>query len=91
MLCFIDRRPILPRPRQILLAGASIGIGLLASGCHRGAAASSADPAAVESGTAAAAKALDLSAEQRNAVKIEPVGTFGFVAESDTVGTVSFD
>jgi cobalt-zinc-cadmium efflux system membrane fusion protein len=32
-----------------------------------------------------------LSAEQRKAVKIEPVSTFAFVAESDTVGTVSFD
>jgi membrane fusion protein, heavy metal efflux system len=91
MLFPIDRRPIWSLPCRILLVGASIGLGLLASGCHRNAPASSADAATPESGTAAAAKSLDLSVEQRNAVKIAPVGTFAFVAESETVGTVSFD
>ena len=75
----------------MVLVGAVIGLGLLASGCHRHPAAASADPATTESRTTAAAKALDLSAEQRDALKIEPVGTFAFVAESDTVGTVNFD
>jgi membrane fusion protein, heavy metal efflux system len=90
MPSLIDHRLLLPLPRWILLVCASVGLGLLGSGCHRAAAAGAA-PATPESGTAGAAKALDLSAEQRNAVKIEPVGTFAFVAECDTVGTVSFD
>lgn len=77
--------------RRIALVGASIGLALLASGCHRGTTAASADPAAPGSGSRASAKALDLSAEQRDAVRVEPVGTFAFVAESETVGTVSFD
>ena len=91
MPSLIDRRPMLPPSRRILLIGAWTGLALLTSGCHRGAVASSTDAATPESGTAAPAKALDLSPEQRSAVRIEPVGTFAFVAESDTVGTVSFD
>jgi cobalt-zinc-cadmium efflux system membrane fusion protein len=89
----IDRRPILPPTRRVLLICASIGLALLAPGCHRAATAPpSADPGTPGSGAAApAAKALDLSPEQRNAVRIEPAGTFAFVAESETVGTVSFD
>jgi cobalt-zinc-cadmium efflux system membrane fusion protein len=78
--------------RRILLVSASLGLALLACGCHRGAAPSLADPGTSGPGTAApAAKALDLSPEQRSALKIEPVGTFPFVVESETVGTVSFD
>lgn len=78
--------------RRILQVGAAIGLALLASSCHRDAAPGSADPGTPQPGTAApAAKALDLSPEQRNAVRIEPVSTFAFVAESETVGTVSFD
>jgi membrane fusion protein, heavy metal efflux system len=91
MPSLIDRRPRLARTCRVLLMGAWTGLALLASGCHRGAVASSTDPSTPESGTAAPAKALDLSPEQRSAVRIEPVGTFVFVAESDTVGTVSFD
>lgn len=91
MPSLIDRRPMSAPACRILLICAWTGLAVLASGCHRGAVAPSTDPATPGSGTAASAKALDLSPEQRSAVRIEPVGTFAFVAESDTVGTVSFD
>ena len=91
MPSLIDRRPMWPRTRRILLIGAWTGLALLACGCHRGAVAPSTDPASPESGAAAPAQALDLSPEQRNAIRIEPAGTFAFVAEADTVGAVSFD
>jgi membrane fusion protein, heavy metal efflux system len=81
-----------PARRPILLVSATIGLLLLACGCRRGAAPSGADPGASRPGTAApAARTLELSLEQRGAIKIEPVGTFSFVAESETVGTISFD
>jgi membrane fusion protein, heavy metal efflux system len=83
---------MLTAPRRILLVSASIGLALLASASRRSAALSEADPSTSSSATVASApKALDLSGEQRTAVRIEPVGTFTFVAESETVGTVSFD
>jgi membrane fusion protein, heavy metal efflux system len=91
MPSLIDRRPMFPPIRRIFLIGAWTGLALLTFGCHRGDIAPSAGPATPESGTAAPVKALDLSPEQRGAVRIEPVGTFVFVEESDTVGTVSFD
>jgi membrane fusion protein, heavy metal efflux system len=83
---------MLKAPHRSLLVTATIGLALLACGCRRGAASSGADPGTSGPGTAAtAAKALDLSAEQRSAIRIERVGTFTFVVESETVGTVSFD
>jgi membrane fusion protein, heavy metal efflux system len=83
---------MLKAPRRSLLVTATIGLALLACSCRRGAASSGADPGTFGVGTAAsAAKALDLSAEQRSAIRIERVGTFTFVVESETVGTVSFD
>ena len=78
--------------RRILLVSASISLALFASACHRAAAPPRADPGTSRPQTAApAARALDLSDEQRSAVKIEPVGTFPFLVETETVGTVSFD
>jgi membrane fusion protein, heavy metal efflux system len=77
---------------RILLISVAIGLALLAFGCRRSAGPPGADPG--PSGprpVAPAAKALDLSSEQRSAIKIEPVGTFSFVVECETVGTVSFD
>ncbi len=77
---------------RILLISAAIGLTLLAFGCRRSPGPSGANPGAPGPGPAApAAKALDLSPEQRSVLKIEPVGTFSFVVESETVGTVSFD
>lgn len=38
-----------------------------------------------------AANSLELSNEQRAALKIEPVGTYSFVIESEAIGTISFD
>jgi cobalt-zinc-cadmium efflux system membrane fusion protein len=77
---------------RILLISASTCLALLAFGCRRSAGPLGADPGAAGPGLAApAAKALDLSPEQRSALKIEPVSTFSFVVESETVGTVSFD
>jgi cobalt-zinc-cadmium efflux system membrane fusion protein len=78
--------------RRILMVSASIALALLACACHRSAAPSRADSGTSGPETAApATKALDLSPEQRHAIKIEPVGTFPFVVEAETVGTVSFD
>jgi membrane fusion protein, heavy metal efflux system len=75
-----------------LLISATLGVALLAFGCRRSPGPSDADPGTPAAGpVTAAAKALDLSPEQRGALKIEPVGTFSFVVESETVGTVSFD
>jgi cobalt-zinc-cadmium efflux system membrane fusion protein len=81
------------KPRRgTVLISASIGVALLACACHRGAAPSRADPATSGPETPAlAAKALDLSPEQRSAIKIEPVGTFPFLVEAETVGAISFD
>jgi cobalt-zinc-cadmium efflux system membrane fusion protein len=77
---------------RILLISAALGLALVGFGCRRSGGPSGADPGPSGPGPAApAAKALDLSPEQRSAVKIEPVGTFSFVVESETVGTVSFD
>jgi membrane fusion protein, heavy metal efflux system len=83
---------MLTAPRRILLVTATIGLALLACGCRRSAAPSEADPGTSGSATVASApNALDLSAEQRTAIKIEPVGTSPFVVEAESVGTVSFD
>ena len=78
--------------RGIRLVSASISLALLASACHRGAAPPLTDPGPSGPETAAAAaKTLDLSPEQRRAIKIDPVGTFPFLVEAETVGTISFD
>jgi membrane fusion protein, heavy metal efflux system len=77
---------------RILLMSAATGVALLAFGCHRSPGPSGAEPGASRPGPAIpAATALNLSSEQRRALKIEPVGTFSFVGESETVGSVSFD
>jgi cobalt-zinc-cadmium efflux system membrane fusion protein len=78
---------------RLLRVIAAVGVAaLLTCGCQRNTALPRADPAAGETGTAAsAAKTLQLSDEQRAALKIEPVGTHDFVVESETVGTISFD
>jgi cobalt-zinc-cadmium efflux system membrane fusion protein len=78
--------------RLTLLVSGSIGLALLACACHRGAAIPIAGPGSSAPETSVpAAKALDLSPEQLSAIKIEPVGTFPFLVEAETVGTVSFD
>jgi len=83
---------MLTRAPLILPVTASITLALLASGCHEAAAPSTTDSATPKRGTTVpAARALSLSPEQSNAVRIEPVGTSPFVAESETVGTISFD
>jgi cobalt-zinc-cadmium efflux system membrane fusion protein len=76
---------------RILLVSASIGLALLASGCRRSTPAGADRDTSVRGASAPAAKALDLSPEQRSAIKIEPVGTFPFVLEAETVGTIGFD
>lgn len=77
---------------RVLLISATIGLALLAFGCRRSPESVNAEPGAPgPGGAASAAKALDLTPEQRSVLKIEPVGTFSFVVESETVGTVSFD
>jgi cobalt-zinc-cadmium efflux system membrane fusion protein len=83
----------MPNPAvRILLLSASIGLALLAFGCRQSPGASGADPGGSAPGLATpAAKALELSPEQGSALEIEPVATFSFVVESETVGTVSFD
>jgi membrane fusion protein, heavy metal efflux system len=88
MCLLIHRRPILPPARRFLLICAAISLSFAGSACHRD---SSTDPSTPESATTPAPKALDLSPDQRNAVKIEAVGTFAFANESEAVGTVSFD
>jgi membrane fusion protein, heavy metal efflux system len=83
---------MLKAPRHVLPVIAALGAAaLLTCGCQRNAALSRAD-SATEAGTPAKpAKALELSDEQRAALKIEPVGTYNFVLESEAIGTISFD
>jgi membrane fusion protein, heavy metal efflux system len=78
--------------RSILLMCASVALTVATGGCQRDAVASNSAPASPASGAAAAApKSLSLSPEQRNAIRIEAASTSAFVAESETVGTVTFD
>lgn len=77
---------------RVLLVRASISLALLACACHKSAAPSDADTAVAAPDSATAAlKALELSAEQRNAIRIETVSTSSFVVDFETVGTISFD
>jgi membrane fusion protein, heavy metal efflux system len=78
--------------RSILLVCASVALILPAGGCQREAPASNPAPVSPAANPAAAApKSLSLSAEQRNAIRVEPANTSTFVAETETVGTVTFD
>jgi len=81
-----------PRGRVLRVTAAVAAAALLICGCQRNGALSRADSRASEPRTPAnAAKALELSDEQRGTLRIEPVGTYGFVIESEAVGTISFD
>jgi cobalt-zinc-cadmium efflux system membrane fusion protein len=84
---------MLKAPRHLLRFTAAVGAAaLLTCGCQRNPTLSAVDPGPGEVGTpASAAKALELSDEQRAALKIEAVRTHSFVAESEAVGTISFD
>src|SRR6516165_1382342 len=65
---------------------------LLTCGCQRHSAVSTRDPGTGQVGTPAnAAKALELSDEQRAALRIELVRAYDFVVESEAVGAISFD
>jgi membrane fusion protein, heavy metal efflux system len=70
-----------------------IGAALLAGGCGRH---SDKDPnaSAAAAPTAAAASSeptIDLLPSQLNAIKIQPVGTYGFSVEKNAVGSIDFD
>lgn len=84
---------MLKAPWRVLRVTATLGAAaLLTCSCQRHAALPRADAATAETGTPAnAAKALDLSDEQRASIRIEPVGTYSFGVEYEAVGTVSFD
>ena len=77
-------------PGRILPAISLCVAGMLASGCHRSDATSQSAPTAHTSG-ANPAHSLELTDGQLNSIRIEPVGTFSFPLEFETVGMVSFD
>jgi cobalt-zinc-cadmium efflux system membrane fusion protein len=74
------------------VAAIAIAAALLVSGCGRSQAA---DGASQESGSTTNASqpetTVELSSNQVNTVKIEPVGTFLFPVEKEAVGSVSFE
>jgi cobalt-zinc-cadmium efflux system membrane fusion protein len=77
---------------RVLLASASISLALLTCACHTSPRPSAADPAvSAPDSTTPALKTLELSPEQRSAIKIEAVSTAPFVVDFETVGTISFD
>jgi membrane fusion protein, heavy metal efflux system len=83
---------MLKAPWRLLRVTAALGAAaLLTWGCQRNAALPRADPGAAAGAPANAATALELSDEQRTTLKIEPVGAYDFVVESEAVGTISFD
>jgi len=84
---------MLKAPWRVLRVTAAVAAAAVVTcGCQRDAVLSRADPGTSEGGRPAnAAKALELSDEQRSALKIEPVGTYDFVVESEAVGMINFD
>jgi membrane fusion protein, heavy metal efflux system len=70
---------------SVIAATIVLWVGLLESGRSRGQTTASATP-----GTSASPTTLDLSPSQLNAIKIEPVGTYLFPVEEETVGNISF-
>ena len=65
---------------------------LWAGGCGSAHGDTAADkPAAAAAATKDAAPTVELSASQLEAIKIEPVGTYLFPVENDTVGSIDFD
>jgi membrane fusion protein, heavy metal efflux system len=78
----------------LLRACAAVGAAaFLTCGCQRNAVAlPSGNPRLGGSDArATAAKALELSDEQRAALRIEPVGSYDFAVETEAVGSISFD
>src|ERR1700739_1089776 len=69
-----------------------IALPLLAAGCSSARGDTQADTRSSASGPNNAQQGtVELSASQLQAIKIEPVGTYPFPVENDTVGNIDFD
>jgi membrane fusion protein, heavy metal efflux system len=79
-------------PRTLVPLIAAIGSALLQVGCHRiSSARTDSPPAATRPAIDARARTLELSTEQLQAIRIEPVQTSEFAIELEAVGSVSFE
>jgi membrane fusion protein, heavy metal efflux system len=74
----------------VAIATLAIATGLLLSGRSQRASASTPQEKSTASKPRSPESALDLSATQLNAIRIEPVGTFQFPVDKETVGNISF-
>ena len=76
---------------SVMAAALILVTALLESGHSRGQAANNAPQnAAANSETSPSQATVDLSPSQLSSIKIEPVGTYQFPVEKETVGTISF-
>jgi len=77
---------------SVMAAATILATALLESGHSRGQAANKNTPhnATANSETSPSEATVDLSASQLNSIKIEPVGSYQFPVEKETVGTISF-
>jgi len=79
-------------PRTLLPLIATIGSALFQVGCHRISSARAVSPtASPRPAIDARARSLELSTNQLQAIRIEPVQTGEFAAEFEAVGSVSFE
>ena len=76
----------------VAVTALAVATGLLESGCSRGQATNANAPqeSAAKSNASASEATLDLSPSQLNSIKVEPVGSYRFPVEKETVGSISF-
>jgi cobalt-zinc-cadmium efflux system membrane fusion protein len=76
----------------VTAAAIVVATGLLESGRSRGQAANANGPrkSGANSNTSPSEATVDLSSSQLNSIKIEPVGSYLFPVETETVGNISF-
>jgi len=74
----------------VVVAVLAFGVGAFLLKSESGTSANTAQKANSTSGSAQSDPAVDLSPSQLNAIKIEPVGTYQFPVDKETVGNISF-
>ena len=81
------------RLAALLVAAAAIvvAVGLLESGHSRGQATNTNPPPEAGAKPSPAGTTLELSPQQLNSIKVEPVGTYLFPVEKEAVGSIDYD
>ncbi|HLW78681.1 MAG TPA: efflux RND transporter periplasmic adaptor subunit [Terriglobia bacterium] len=76
----------------LMATAMAVATGLLESACSRGQATNANPPqeAGAKSNSSPSEPTVDLSPSQLSAIKIEPVGSYRFPVEKETVGSISF-